>query len=143
MFILSLCLPLLYLNNFFWTIYFAQGRLKMILRSFIVTMIINIIGDVALIPFFGNEGAALAFLLSCIAQAIYFHRQNKIVELNDWWQPFVISSICALICCFIPKMLLHNNWLIFIASMVLYFLLLIITGQIRRSDQAGLRKLLN
>lgn len=141
-FMLSLCLPFIYLNNFFWTMYFAQGRLKMIFRSFIVTLIINIAGDVILIPLLGNEGAALAFLVSCIAQTGYYYKQNKIGELNNCWQPLVISIACAVLCCFIPKMLIQNTSLIAIVSIGLYFLTLLITRQIRHSDKTELRELL-
>src|SRR5471030_2638662 len=84
-FILSLCMPLLYLNNFLWTIYFAQGRLRMILVSFILTFFVNVVGDIILIPFFKNEGAAFAFLAACLAQTIYYVKKNTAKELNNMW----------------------------------------------------------
>jgi O-antigen/teichoic acid export membrane protein len=41
-FILSLCMPFIYINNFLWTVFFAQGRLKTILISFIITLMVNV-----------------------------------------------------------------------------------------------------
>ena len=80
-FILSLCLPLLYMENFLWTIFFAQGRLKMILNAFIVTLAINVLGDIILIPIYKNEGAAFAFLLACITQIVFYLSRNTLPEL--------------------------------------------------------------
>lgn len=47
-FILSLSIPLVYLNNFLWTMFFAQGRLKIILQSFVLAVCINVGLDVLL-----------------------------------------------------------------------------------------------
>lgn len=46
LFILSLCIPLQYLCNFLWTIFFAKGQLKLILKGFVITFSINIVGDI-------------------------------------------------------------------------------------------------
>src|SRR6185503_8594792 len=110
-FILSLCLPLLYLNNFFWTIYFAQGRLKMILRSFIITITVNVSGDILLIPFFKNEGAAVAYLAACMVQAVYYIKQNTAAELKAVWQPLLVCLSCALVSLFIPELLFNKSWI--------------------------------
>ena len=142
-FILSLCLPFIYLNNFFWTIYFAQGQLKMILRSFIITFTVNVVGDILLIPFFKNEGAAFAYLAACIVQTIYYLKKNRIPELKTVWQPLVISISCAVLCGVISKMAFQNNWLVLISSTGLYALLLISTKQIRMADVSVFKRLLS
>jgi O-antigen/teichoic acid export membrane protein len=133
-FILSLCMPLLYLNNFLWTIYFAQGKLKMILNSFILTLAVNVLGDVILIPLYKNEGAAFAFLLACIAQAIFYLQKNTIAELKNVWQPLIITTTCALCSGFGAKALLANSWLLLPAAIVFYFILLVTAGQLRLND---------
>jgi O-antigen/teichoic acid export membrane protein len=142
-FILSLCLPLLYLNNFFWTIYFAQGHLKMILRSFIFTFAVNIAGDVLLIPFFKNEGAAMAFLAACIVQTVYYLNKNKIPELKNIWQPLVLSIGSAVACGIVAKLLFQNNWAVLISSVGLYCLLLVATKQIRKTDADVFKRFIN
>ncbi|HWD89946.1 MAG TPA: oligosaccharide flippase family protein [Mucilaginibacter sp.] len=81
-FILSLCIPFQYLCNFYWTIYFARGQLKLILRAFIVTFVINIFGDIILIPSWHNEGAAAACLAGFIAQLLFFIRNIRLKDLE-------------------------------------------------------------
>ncbi len=133
-FILSLCIPLLYLNNFLWTIYFAQGKLKMILTSFIITFSVNVAGDVALIPFLKNEGAAIAFFAACLVQSVYFIKQNDIPQFNNIWRPVAFCTICALISGFVFRFFFNYSWSSFPLSIMLYFFLLYITGQIRLAD---------
>ena len=142
-FILSLCMPLLYLNNFLWTIYFAQGRLKMILVSFIITLLVNVTGDILLIPFFKNEGAAIAFLVACLVQTIYYIKKNEVFELANVWHPLVVCMLCALLSGFISKMLSPGNWLMLPLAIFFYTTLLLITNQIRLSDRKALKHFLN
>jgi O-antigen/teichoic acid export membrane protein len=142
-FILSLCMPFLYLNNFLWTLYFAQSRMKMILSSFIITFLVNVIGDIILIPFYKNEGAAFAFLISCIVQSIFYLKKNTIIELKTIWYPLIPCMLCALVSGFACRMFLNNNWLIIPASIIIYLLLLIVFKQIRFSDRQKLVRLFN
>jgi len=142
-FILSLCLPLIYLNNFLWTIYFARGQLKMILNSFIITFLVNVAGDILLIPFFKNEGAAFAFLASCIAQTIFYIKKNDISQLQNLWRPLVMCALCALLSGLISRLFLPDSWFMLPATIVFYILLLFISSQIRLSDRKELQRLLN
>jgi O-antigen/teichoic acid export membrane protein len=141
-FILSLCLPFIYVMNFFWTIYFVQNRLKMILQVFLATFGVNVIGDLLLIPFFKNEGAAIAFLASCVIQAILFSSKNKITALNGSLLTLLKCTVCALISGILAKFLFQNFWLALSASVVSYVLILILTQQIKIADYKGLRKIL-
>ncbi|MCC8427148.1 oligosaccharide flippase family protein [Mucilaginibacter sp. UR6-11] len=133
-FILSLCLPLLYIENFLWTMFFAQGRLKMILNAFIVTLAVNMAGDIMLIPIYKNEGAAIAFLLACIAQAIFYSCKNTLPDLNKIWQPLIICMACALGSCFAAKALFAAGWPVIPCSIINYWILLFLTGQIQVKD---------
>jgi O-antigen/teichoic acid export membrane protein len=142
-FILSLCMPLLYLNNFLWTIYFAQGRLKMILHSFIITLAVNIIGDIILIPIYKNEGASIAFLLGCAAQAVFYISKNTIAELKPIWQSLIISSTCALASGFGARLIFDDSWVALPFATMAYFILLIITNQVRINDRESLRVILS
>jgi len=142
-FILSLCMPFLYLNNFLWTLYFAQGRMKMILSSFVITFLVNVIGDLILIPFYKNEGAAFAFLISCIVQSVFYLRKNTITDLKSIWYPIIPCTLSALVSGFACRVFLGKNWLIIPASIIIYCLLLILFKQIRLSDRQRLAKLFN
>jgi O-antigen/teichoic acid export membrane protein len=142
-FILSLCLPLLYFMNFLWTIYFVQNRMKMILYIFLVTFGVNIIGDLLLIPFFKNEGAAIAFLASCLVQAALFAIKNKIGELNEALFTLAACACCALISGFLAKTLFQNPWVALFISVVFYLSTLVLTRQIKSDDRKNLSKILN
>jgi len=138
-FFLSLCLPLLYLENFLWTIFFAQGRLKIILHAFMITLAVNVLGDVILIPRYQNEGAALAFLLACIAQILYYLGKNNIAGLRGVWQPVLTCTICAVVAGLAAQLIAGDNWLVIPVAIVFYGGLLLITGQINNSAQARLK----
>ena len=143
MFILSLCLPLLFINNFLWTLYFAQGRLKMILTAFIITLAVNISGDVVLIPACKNEGAALAFLLASVSQAVYFLYRNEIKELNTVWQPLIICVACAIAAKFGASLFTDSLLFSIIIAFIVFAALLIITGQIKPGKSESLKTLLS
>lgn len=142
-FILSLCLPLLYLNNYMWTIFFVQNRLKMIFQSFLLTFSINVLGDLLLIPIYKNEGAAIAFLLACVAQAVFYCTKNELNALKGIFYTLLICTACALLSGLLAKNLLQNQWLAGVVAILLYGLFLLITRQIRRADSQGLRRILN
>jgi O-antigen/teichoic acid export membrane protein len=142
-FLLSLCMPLLYINNFLWTIYFAKGQLKMILTSFVITLFVNIAGDVILIPLYKNEGAAFAFLLACSAQTIFYLKKNDITELRQISASLATCIACALCSGLVIKYSILNTWIALSFSMILYFALLLLTGQVKLSDRRSLQLLLN
>jgi len=142
-FILSLCIPLLYLNNFFWTINFANGRLKMILTSFIITFVVNVGGDIVLIPILKNEGAAIAFLAACVVQVCYYLYKTRIKGLNHTWYPLITCLACAIISGATAKILTQNLWVMFPLSVSLYLVLLLITGQIKFSGRKKMLSLIN
>jgi O-antigen/teichoic acid export membrane protein len=142
-FILSLCLPFLYIMNLFWTIFFVQNRLKMILQVFLVTFGVNVIGDLLLIPIFKNEGAAIAFLLSCLVQAILFSTKNKISELKSSLFTLAKCVFCALGSGFLAKALFQNPWLAIFISCLFYFSGLLLTMQIKTDDPKNLRNILS
>ncbi len=141
-FILSICLPLMYLNNFFWTIFFVQNRLKMIFTSFLITLCVNIGGDLILIPLYKNEGAAIAFLIACLAQFGYYLAKNKIAELTSSVYNLLFCTASALLSGFTAKAFIPNSWMAGLASVVFYGFLLIITKQIKFNDRQKLTVIL-
>jgi O-antigen/teichoic acid export membrane protein len=142
-FILSLCLPLLYIENFLWTIFFVQGRLKMILNAFMVTLAVNVLGDIVLIPIYKNEGAAIAFLLACIAQIIFYLSKNTLPELQKIWQPLFICTACALGSGATAKLIFADNWIIIPFAITGYLFLLLLTGQIQLKDRQRFKAIIS
>ncbi len=142
-FILSLCMPFLYINNFLWTIFFAQGRLKTILISFIITLMVNVGFDIILIPIFKNDGAAFAFLLACMVQTIYYLKKNTIAGLSHIWMPLILCTASALISGFAAKIFFTNCWVALPAAIVFYIILLFASAQLKLSDRRSFITLFN
>ncbi|WP_428663295.1 oligosaccharide flippase family protein [Runella sp.] len=140
-FLLSLCFPFLYLNNFYWTIYFAQGQMRMILKGFAITFIVNVGLDLVLIPFLGNEGAALAFLVTCAVQTFFYASQNKLTELNIVWYTILMSTGAAFVSGFIAKLFFTNHILVLVLALGIFLTLLLVTSQLKLSDRKSIRSL--
>lgn len=138
-FFLSLCLPLLYLENLLWTLFFTQNRLKMILNAFIITLAVNVAGDLILIPLYQNEGAAIAFLLACLAQIIFYLSKNNIAALRNVWQPVLACTLCAIVAGFAARSLLGDNWLVIPSSIIFYGAFLLVTGQLKYGTRLQLK----
>jgi O-antigen/teichoic acid export membrane protein len=141
-FILTLCIPLIYLTNFLWTISFAKGRLKMILTAFAITLAVNVIVDIILIPIFKNEGAAIGYLAGYVAQTTYFIIKNDVKELNNVVYPLLICTACACLSVFGAKLLFVNAWVEVGGGVLFYLVGLIATRQIKARDGKDLRKLM-
>jgi O-antigen/teichoic acid export membrane protein len=141
--ILSLAMPLLYFNNFLWSIGFAKGLLKMILGVITLTFIINVLGDVLLIPFLKNEGAAVAYLLAMVVQGIAYLKKNDENGLSTIWRSLFLCTICAAFAGFIAGYTLQNIILIPPLAIVIYLASLLLTKQLRMSDWKNIPSLLN
>ncbi|MDO3624767.1 oligosaccharide flippase family protein [Mucilaginibacter sp. BT774] len=134
-FMLTLCIPLQYLTNFLWTINFAKGRLKMIFHAFVITLIVNVIGDLILIPIFKNEGAAFAYLAGYIAQTAFYIYKNDLKELSRALYTCIICTACACVSFWGAKYLFTTNWIAVAGSVLIYAVLLLATRQVRLTDK--------
>lgn len=140
-FVLSLCMPLLYLNNFLWTIQFAQGNLKLILNAFIITLTVNVGANLVLIPLCGNVGAAIAYLAATLAQTIFYLLKNSVVELKRVFINTLLCTLCALAAGFLGRMVPFNALFKTAIAIAICVLLLFITRQLRFSDPKQLKRL--
>jgi len=138
-FILSFCMPLLYLNNFLWTIQFAKGNLKLILNAFIITLAVNVAANLVLIPLYGNIGAAIAFLASTLAQTIFYLYKNPVVEIKGVYINTLLCTLCALATCYAGTIFQFSILVKIAIAVVCYTILLIVTGQLRFSDRKKLK----
>lgn len=134
-FILTLCIPLQYLTNFLWTVNFAKGRLRMIFRAFVITLVVNVIGDLILIPSFKNEGAAFAYLAGYVAQTAFYIYRNDVPELNKTLYPCIICTACACVSFWGAKVLFADVWVAIAGSALIYVILLLVTRQLRMTDK--------
>lgn len=133
LFILSLCIPFQYLCNLFWTVFFAKGYLKLILKAFILTFSVNILGDIILIPLYKNEGAALACLAGYVTQITFYIVRNEFKAINRSIVSLLLCTACACFSFFMARMLSVNIWTEIWLSALLFTALLLATRQIKTS----------
>ncbi len=141
-FILSVSMPFIYFNNFLWSINFAKGRLKMILWVIGLTFIVNLCGDVLLIPFFKNEGAGAAYLLAMVVQAAAYFKKGKVEGLHSTWQPLLITVCCAMISILASNYIPVDLFIMLLLAIGIYLLLLFATLQLRPDDARNLIRIL-
>lgn len=141
-FILSLSIPAAYMNNFLWSINFAMGKLRPIFFVFSVSFFVNLLGDVLLIPFFKNEGAAIAFIIAVFSQMFLFYWITERFWMKNFWKPWIACSACCFGCLYLSRYFFLNDWLVFVLAGLIYLLFLAFSGQIKWSDSKEIQKLL-
>jgi O-antigen/teichoic acid export membrane protein len=130
MLVLSACMPLMYFNNFLWSIGFAQGKLRQVFKVFAITFLVNVIGDVVLIPLLGNVGAAIAYLAAMLVQGVLYaltiERSFALRQVVN----LLICAACALISGFIATYFLDGAVAVILFAAALYLMLAMLFGQI-------------
>jgi O-antigen/teichoic acid export membrane protein len=138
--ILSCTMPFLYVNNFLWTINFAQGRLKLIFSIITIVFLINIIGDIIMIPLWQDIGAAIAFLMAIVIQTIIYMRKTQFLGFSKLVWSLIICPAAAILSGWLAMIAFNNFWLIIPAGIILFTVLLFISRQIRLKDWLILKK---
>lgn len=137
-FILSLSMPLLYYNNFLWSVHFAHGRTKFIFIVFAFTFLLNAGANIIFIPVWGNEGAAVAYLAAILFQTILYHLKEPQATLTNW-RPVFLTSMAALAGIIVSKA--TTDLLVSIpAALIIYLFLLVLSRQIFITDGRELRE---
>jgi O-antigen/teichoic acid export membrane protein len=132
--ILSACMPVLYFNNFLWTISLALENLKKIFYISVICFIINLTATVVLIPLINGEGAAVAYLFTLFIQAILFFRYSGFNEFGKSIYSFILPLVYAIAGYILANWWFSNTWLILVTAIIIYFACLFLTKQIRRND---------
>jgi O-antigen/teichoic acid export membrane protein len=141
-FYLAATLPVLYLNNFLWSIHFSNGRFRFIFYSFALCFTVNLLSNLVLIPLLQTSGAALSYLISLTAQSwIYTRGLGKQSSFD--WQPFFVCSLCALAVGTACRLLPFASWQTLPIGVCCYLLLLFITVQIRKTDFQNLKQVMS
>jgi len=132
--ILSVCMPFIYANNFLWSINFAKSELKKIFYIFFITFLINVICDLALIPFYGGEGAATGYLAAILIQFILFSLKTDFPGIKKNRHSILICPIASFVSGFLSVLVFTNIYAILIMSIFIFFIILILTKQLRFAD---------
>jgi len=139
--ILSACLPFIFANNFLWSVHFSQRRLKMIFYVFLISFLVNIAGNIILIPLFFGEGAAFAYLVTILLQFLMFRAKTSFIHLRQNLI-FVTCPAITLISGYLSYHTFHNTLWQLVSALFIFFLGLIFTRLIRRSDWLIVRRIL-
>lgn len=132
--LLTLCLPFQYMNNLFWTVEFAQNRLKRIFKITTVTCIIIVGGDLFMIPVLDARGAAIIYLLATITEYLIYLRFSIIGRIKESWQSVFFCTGILLLSSFVVQYITDIIIMQLLFSVIIYFLLLFVTRQIKKYD---------
>jgi O-antigen/teichoic acid export membrane protein len=133
-FILSLCIPFQYIINIIWSAHFAQHRLKLILKITVISFLIILAGDSVFIPMYGALGAAVVYLTAMIVEYLNFMRHSEISRIKESWQSLLICMLAAAGSGFAGVYFFSATGWQAISAIVLFFLLLLATRQLRIND---------
>ncbi len=139
--ILSCCMPLLYFNNFLWTILFAKGRFKEIFHIIAITFIINITADIILIILFKATGAAFAYLLALLTQFILYWKKTDLKDAGKLWQTLFIIPAIAVASAILSLFFFHDTALVLIGSLLVFIAILLVSKQAQKSDWQVFRRI--
>jgi O-antigen/teichoic acid export membrane protein len=139
-FLLSCCIPFLYMNNLLWSFHFAQNQLAFIFRITLVVFAIMLAGDLVLIPRYYAMGAALAYLGATVAEYVLYMSYSRLSKLPDTWLSPLCSCAAAAAAGFLAFFLTENVWLRLAIALPVFCLLLLATKQLRTSDIRNVRQ---
>lgn len=132
--LLSCCIPFQYLINFFWTLHFAQNRLKKIFTITAVSCSIIIAGNLLLIPLLNTTGSAIVYLTTMMVEFILLFLASSLRKLNSIRNALFVSILSAFTSGLVSFMLINNIILKLAVATSLYLFLMLLFNQIRKSD---------
>jgi O-antigen/teichoic acid export membrane protein len=132
--LLSCCIPFLYLNNLLWSVHFAQNRLKLILRISFLTFFIILAGDLFFIPLYNAQGAAAVYLIATAVEYINYMRSSILSRVKETWLSPLICMVAAGICGWFACYISSSPPIRLFAGILLFFLVLLATKQVKKSD---------
>ena len=140
-FLLSLSMPVLYFNNYLWTINFAKDRLPFIFSVMAVSFAVNITSCSILIPLFKNEGAAVANFLTVLAQFIFYLLRTPVFMPVRKRYTLLLWPLAALTAGLIAKTYFSNILIAVFTASLLFIATVALSKKIRLRDRVTLKTL--
>jgi O-antigen/teichoic acid export membrane protein len=141
-FVMSFAMPIVYLNNIFWSILFAEEKMKVLFRIFFYTFLVNVVADFILIPLLQAKGAALGFVLALAIQVVFYFRETHVEAVRRAVIHLLPVAVSALVAGFVSVYLFDFFVWQLIAAGIGYFLLLGILGQLGKADWQMVKKMM-
>jgi O-antigen/teichoic acid export membrane protein len=132
--ILSLSIPFHYLINFFWTIQFSKNKLALIFRITAIACFVIVAGNYFVIPMFNARGAATVYLCTMVIEFLLYIRYSDFIARQAVWKPLIICGGAAFLTGSLLEFLDLKLLLKFPLSIVIYFGLILLSGQFYKKD---------
>lgn len=133
-FLLSWCIPFLYMNNLLWSFHFAQNHLGFIFRITFAVFLVNLAGNLLLIPRYQACGAAFICLCATVVEYILYMSFSRLSRLAGTWLSLLCCSLSAAAAGFLAFYTIENAVLRLVVALPVFCLLLLATKQLRTSD---------
>jgi O-antigen/teichoic acid export membrane protein len=140
-FILSCCIPFLYMNNLLWSALFAQERIGRIFRVTFITFLIILAGDLALISPLGAKGAALVYLFATLVEYINYMRSSSLSSISESWTSPLSCVLAAFASGFLAFYTSDALLIRLLIALPVFCFLLLATKQLRKSDMGYISRL--
>lgn len=140
--LLSLCVPLHYFNNIFWTMAFAQRQLKLTFYLTTTASLLNLILNLVLIPKWGSLGAALAYVISTATQFVLYKAFTDQRRLSVPVLPLFAGMFMAAACLWLARAVAAGPVAIALISGGAYLVLLFSFGLLHFRDLRRLKGIL-
>jgi O-antigen/teichoic acid export membrane protein len=139
--IMSFAMPLAYINNFFWSIHFAKGNMRIIFVCILVTFFVNILFDCLLIPYFGAAGAAIGFVLANVVQVFYYSVKNDVLNIPNFFFHTLLAYVNGMTAGLLAGYFFTGSIPKTLFSVAVYFILLVATRQLRINDWTSIKQI--
>lgn len=132
--LLSLCLPFHFAINLFWTLIFSAKKYRYITIATIITASGNLILNLALIPFLGGVGAAVAYLVATVIQAlVYCYFLRRKVMKCSLYPTLIIIGIATV--AYLPAVMLAKAVFLQLAiALAIFVFLTVVLKQLGRQQ---------
>lgn len=130
--ILSICIPLHFIINLLWTLAFSARKYRQVSTIVGVSAIINIILNLALIPFFDGLGAAVAFLITTVFQLLGYYKLTAKHLATFSLMPFLAFAAMGTTSYFVTTYIALNIWLQVALAIFIYTAMAFLTRQLRK-----------
>lgn len=137
--VLSLCIPLMFVINLFWTLGFSAKKYRQISFITFLSAICNLVLNLILIPRFAGLGAAIAFLGSTALQLTCYYLLVKKYVMKFPVASFFLFFLFAAISFIVSTSFFSNVILQVLIAILLYVLISVLTRRINKGHLFTLR----
>jgi O-antigen/teichoic acid export membrane protein len=137
--VLSLCIPLMFVINLFWTLGFSAKKYRQISFITFLSALLNLILNLILIPRYAGLGAAFAFLSSTLLQLICYYLLIKKYVMTFSMINFLVFFLIAVMSFIVCTTFFTNIILRCLIAVLLYALISVVFRRINKGHLYTLR----